>query len=102
MNSQEVEKRFLKAYERASKTSQKFPPDIMLKFYAYYKQATEEEGIYKPSRQDDVRNAFKLNALFQVKGMTILQAKEEYIRLVESYIQDEQGEPEMGDKSLSS
>ena len=91
MNSEviDIEQRFLQAYEKASKTSKKFPPDIMLKFYAYYKQATEDEGIYKPSRPDDVRNAFKLNALFQVKGMSSLQAKEEYIRMVEKYITEE-------------
>lgn len=89
MNSKEIERRFLEAYEKASRTSLKFPPDIMLKFYAYYKQATEEEGIYKPAREDDVRNAFKLNALLQVKGMSSIQAKEEYINMVEKFIVDE-------------
>ena len=102
MDSEATERRFLQAYEKASRTSQKFPPDVMLKFYAFFKQATEEEGIYMPSREDDIRNAFKLNALFQVKGMSSLQAKEEYIRMVETYIKDEQEEPEVGDESLFS
>lgn len=86
MTPEEIDRQFLEAYERASKTQQKFPPDIMLEFYAYYKQATEEEGIYKPSGEDDVRNAFKLNALLQVKGMSRQEAKQKYIELVNQHI----------------
>lgn len=87
MNSEDIEKAFQKAYQKAGKTNQKFPPDIMLMFYAYYKQATELEGIYTPSgEQEDVRNAFKLNALLQVKGMSATEAKKAYIEMVEKYI----------------
>ena len=86
MTSEEIDKEFLAAYKKASKTDQKFPPDIMLQFYAYYKQATEQEGIYTPSGQDDVRNAFKLNALLQIKGMSTQEAKQKYIELVNKYI----------------
>ncbi|HET7360622.1 MAG TPA: acyl-CoA-binding protein [Salinimicrobium sp.] len=77
---------FEKAYERASNTSKRFPPDIMLLFYAYYKQATEQGGIYNLSDETDVRSAFKLNALLQVKGLSVVQAKKKYIELVERYI----------------
>ncbi|MEG9327991.1 Acyl-CoA-binding protein [Salinimicrobium catena] len=86
MTSEEIDKEFQEAYKRASRTDQKFPPDIMLQFYAYYKQATEQEGIYTPSGEDDVRNAFKLNALLQIKGMSIKEAKKNYIDLVNRYI----------------
>lgn len=86
MTSEEIDKQFLAAYERASTTNKKFPPDIMLKLYAYYKHATESEGIYKPSGDDDVRNAFKLNALLQIKGISTTEAKEKYIELVNKYI----------------
>ena len=86
MTSEEIDKQFLEAYDKASKTSQKFPPDIMLQFYAYYKQATETEGIHTPSGEDDVRNAFKLNALLQIKGMSTNEAKKKYIELVNQYI----------------
>lgn len=79
---------FHRAYEKASKTSQKFPPDIMLQFYAYYKQATETGGIYTPSGEQDVRSAFKLNALLQVKGLSVTEAKLKYIELVRKYITD--------------
>ncbi len=37
----------------------------MLQLYAYYKQATEHEGIYIPSGDSDIKNAFKLNALYR-------------------------------------
>ncbi len=86
MTPEEVDIQFRKAYKKASTTTKKFPPDIMLKFYAYYKQATETEGIYKPKDRDEVRSAFKLNALLQVKGISSLEAKKKYIELVEEYI----------------
>lgn len=86
MTPEEIDKQFLEAYEKASRTTQKFPPDIMLQFYAYYKHATENEGIYTPSGEDEVRNAFKLNALLQIKGISTLEAKKNYIELVNKYI----------------
>ncbi|MGB7842298.1 MAG: acyl-CoA-binding protein [Salinimicrobium sp.] len=90
MTPEEIDKKFRDAYDMASTTTKKFPADIMLQFYAYYKQATETEDIYKPSNDnDDVRNAFKLNALLQVKGLSALEAKKEYIKLVNKYIVEE-------------
>lgn len=77
---------FEKAYKKANTTSMRFPPDVMLQFYAYYKQATENSGIYTPSGDMDVRNAFKLNALLQVKGLSRDEAKQKYIDLVNEYI----------------
>lgn len=89
MTSEEIEKQFLAAYKKASTTNQKFPPDIMLKLYAYYKHATENDGnYYIPSGDDDVRNAFKLNALLQIKGISTKEAKKKYIELVNTYITD--------------
>lgn len=77
---------FQEAYRKASMTSKRFPPDIMLKFYAYYKQATENAGFYSPSGERDIKNAFKLNALLQIKGLSSTEAKRKYIELVEKYI----------------
>ena len=81
-----IDTAFQQAYEKASKTTQKFPPDVMLRFYAYYKQATEFSGIDTPSEDTDIRNAFKLNALLQVKGISSDEAKKNYIELVNMYI----------------
>ncbi|MCC8360731.1 acyl-CoA-binding protein [Salinimicrobium sediminilitoris] len=88
MTPEEVDKEFLRAYEKASKTSLKFPPDIMLQLYAFYKQATEHTRVYIPSGDSDVKNAFKLNALLQVRNMTPQEAKEAYIKLVDENIVD--------------
>ncbi len=90
MTNEELHTNFLKAFEKASNTKIQLPPDIMLHFYAYYKQAThtEEIGFYIPSGSSELRNAFKLNALFQVKNLTPDEAKLKYIELVNTYITD--------------
>ncbi|WP_300436742.1 acyl-CoA-binding protein [Christiangramia sp.] len=83
----EENSRFLKAYEMASKTDQQFPPDVMLHFYALYKRATEKNGFYiPPTNHGDLRSAFKINALVQVKDISKKEAEEKYIELVEQYI----------------
>jgi len=85
---EKIDSAFREAYRKASRTTQKFPPDILLLFYAYYKQATETSGIYTPSKDLDVRSAFKLNALLQVKGLSVLEAKQKYIELVNKHVID--------------
>ena len=71
----------------ASNTSQQFPPDLMLHFYAYYKKATEKNGFYiPPSENGDLRSAFKINALIQVKDLSKEEAQQKYIDLVEEHI----------------
>lgn len=79
--------KFLKAYDMASSTSKQFPPDVLLHFYALYKRATEKNGFYiPPTDQGDLRNAFKINALVQVKDLSKKEAQKRYIDLVEEHI----------------
>lgn len=78
--------KFTKAYEMACKSDIKLPPDIMLYFYAYYKKATHQDGMYSPKNQDDLRNGFKANALLQVDNLSKNEAREKYIEIVEKYI----------------
>ena len=78
--------KFNEAYELASNTSEKLPQDIMLLFYAYYKQATKGNNYKQPSGNEDLRNAFKLNAWFQLSHLTEDEAKIEYINLVNKYL----------------
>lgn len=79
--------KFLKAYEMASNTNQQFPPDVLLHFYALYKRATEKNGFYiPPTNQGDLRSAFKINALVQVKDLSKEEAQRRYIELVEHHI----------------
>jgi len=81
----DLDKKFNKAFEVASAMSKKLPPDIMLKFYAYYKRATSKNSIYLPSGDDEIRNAFKMNAYFQLADITPNEAKQEHIELVEEF-----------------
>ena len=78
-----VDEKFRKAYEISSAMKEKLPPDLMLKLYAYYKQATKGTRYTKPSGDDEIRNAFKLNAWFQVNSLSEEEAKKHYIQLVE-------------------
>ncbi|UJH91116.1 acyl-CoA-binding protein [Antarcticibacterium sp. 1MA-6-2] len=80
------DQKFSRAYEMASSTDLKFPPDIMLHFYAYYKRATEKDGFYTPRKDEDIRNGFKANALLQVKDLSKDEAREKYVEMVEKYI----------------
>ena len=81
----DLDRRFKKAFEIASAMTKKLPPDIMLQFYSYYKHATTKDSMVIPSGNDMVRNAFKLNAYFQIANISEDDAKREYIRLVEKY-----------------
>ncbi|MDT0675789.1 acyl-CoA-binding protein [Autumnicola musiva] len=84
---EDINSKFQKAFKLANQTEQKFPPDVLLHFYAYYKRATEKNGYYIPPTSDgDLRSAFKVNALVQVKDLTKEEAQIKYIELVEEHI----------------
>jgi|UniRef100_UPI0040481DAE diazepam-binding inhibitor (GABA receptor modulator, acyl-CoA-binding protein) len=73
---------FKEAYIKASRISQEdLAPDVMLKLYAYYKQATLGDNPFK-NNETDLRSGFKLNAWIQLRGMSASEAKSEYIELV--------------------
>ncbi|CAM1335129.1 acyl-CoA-binding protein [Tenacibaculum aestuariivivum] len=76
---------FEKAFEIASNFKGDLPPDTMLRFYAYYKQAVKGDK-FTFNANNDLRNAFKFNAWIQLKGMDENEAKQEYINLVNSII----------------
>jgi len=81
-----LDQKFVKAYEIACNTKLKFPPDIMLHFYAYYKRATQKNGFHVPRDDEDIRNGFKANAMLQVEDLTAIEAKSKYIEMVEKFI----------------
>lgn len=87
IKEKDIDVEFREAYEKANSTTKKFPVDVMLLFYAYYKQATEQAGIYSsPDGESDLISAFKLNALLQVQGLSATEAKIKYIELVNKEI----------------
>jgi acyl-CoA-binding protein len=75
-----LDKEFRFAFDKISKLRKALAPDVMLKFYAYYKQATFGNNFSYSSGQD-VRSAFKFNAWMQLNGMTAEDAKRAYIKL---------------------
>jgi len=82
---EDLDKKFNKAFELASAMKEKLPADIMLRFYSYYKHATTNDSMVIPSGNDRVRNAFKLNAYFQIANISADEAKIKYIKLAEKY-----------------
>ena len=75
--------RFKKAVDLAATMVQaEIPQDIQLRLYAFYKHATSQS----PSMSynvNDLRNAFKTNAWMQIVHISLDDAKEEYIALIE-------------------
>ena len=82
-NNRNLDEEFKIAFDKISMLKQAVAPDVMLKFYAYYKQANfGNKSAFKSG--SDVRSAFKFNAWVQLKGMSSEQAKKEYIKLANS------------------
>ncbi|NQY06991.1 MAG: acyl-CoA-binding protein [Flavobacteriaceae bacterium] len=86
MSNEELHKRFVKAFEVANQMDIDIPIDLRLQYYAYYKQATDDDGTYKPNDPIEIRNAFKMNAILQVKNLSQDEAKLKYIELVNQTI----------------
>lgn len=82
---EDLDRKFNKAFELTSAMTEKLAPDIMLQFYSYYKHATSNDSMVIPSGDDRVRNAFKLNAYFQIANISTDEAKIKYIKLAEKY-----------------
>lgn len=83
-----IDELFKKAYLKASNTPIELPPDVMLKLYALYKRATD--GNTEKSGLKDTEklvHAFKMNARMQIKHLSKNEAKEKYIKIVNTYIE---------------
>ena len=81
----ELNTKFDKAFQSISMLEESLAPDVMLKFYAYYKQATTGD-TFSTSGESDVRNAFKFNAWAQLNGMSQEEAKRKYISLAKEIL----------------
>lgn len=79
-----TDKLFKDAYHKASTTNVPLAPDVMLRLYAYYKQATLDYSHNFIHREMDLVRAFKFNAWKQVAHLTQEEAKILYIDLVNS------------------
>lgn len=86
MDTTSLHNRFLEAV-RIANDMNPLPQDVMLEFYAYYKQATTDNSnfSFNAYNQQDLRTAFKFNAWTQVKHLSADEAKLAYIELVEKH-----------------
>ena len=75
MSSEELDKEFEHAVDCVNAHKDPFPADTLLKLYAYYKRANHDSQ--RPSGSKPLISAFKTNALFQTRNMTIDEAKQE-------------------------
>ena len=83
MNEKDLETRFQEAVAIASQMTQaSLPQDVQLRLYAFYKQATYGTLSYNHSESYDLRNAFKTNAWIQISHLSIDEAKEQYIEII--------------------
>lgn len=80
--------KFTEALKIANETDIKLPPDIMLHFYAHFKQATKGNKYQINSDEDEepLRNAFKQHAWYQLNHLSEKDAKKGYIKLVNKYL----------------
>lgn len=83
MDSDALDIEFRNAVKRINDHTEPFPADILLKLYAYYKKATNDDS--RPKSREPLINAFKTNALFQTEDITENEAKQVYIDLVNNY-----------------
>lgn len=91
-SEEKLDQLFELAYKKVSKTQQKFPQDVLLYFYAYYKHARNESDLkvtQNPINGEELVSAFKANAMFQVKKFSERESKIKYIKLAKLYLGDE-------------
>lgn len=83
METSKLDIAFQNAVNSINSHLEPFPADVLLKLYAYYKRATNNQS--SPSSSNPLINAFKTNALFQIQGLTVDEAKQRYIDTVDQY-----------------
>tara|TARA_R110002072_G_scaffold148769_7_gene296410 strand:- start:13988 stop:14257 length:270 start_codon:yes stop_codon:yes gene_type:complete len=83
--STNLDAKFTKAFNQISELEETLAPDIMLKLYAFYKQAVAGD-TFSYDGEIDVRDAFKFNAWTQLNGMSQEDAKKQYIKLAKSIL----------------
>ena len=91
-NDDKLDEVFDLAYSKVSETSVQFPPDVLLYFYAYYKHAKNEFDLkvsQNPINGEELVNAFKANAMFQIKKLSKRESKIQYILLAKKQLKDE-------------
>ncbi|OYQ42774.1 acyl-CoA-binding protein [Flavobacterium aurantiibacter] len=90
MSDLSLEERFQQAFQKASEMRQAdLPPDVQLRLYSFYKQATFGNIDRSMQTDYDLRNAFKTNAWMQIRSMSVEDAMKNYIQVVEDILKSE-------------
>ncbi len=85
MTKKDLDTRFNEAVAIAVEMSQSsLPQDVQLRLYAFYKQATIGNLDLKQSSSFHIRDAFKTNAWMQISHISVDEAKESYIEIINS------------------
>lgn len=85
MSEKDLDTLFEEAFENANLIPQEsVPQNLQLVLYGLYKQATSNNSakLLMYQNPQDLRNAFKLNAWMQVKHLSIDEAKQQYIDII--------------------
>ncbi len=88
MKSKNVKTRtdFQNAVDFVNNYTKSIPADILLKLYAFYKIANQNND--HPGSKTPLINAFKANALIQAKNIGKEKAMKEYVKLVNTEFRD--------------
>jgi acyl-CoA-binding protein len=87
MKPTDLDTRFDEAVAIAAQMSQSsLPQDVQLRLYAFYKQATQGNLELNQTTSYHLRDAFKTNAWMQIKHISIEEAKEAYITIIQSLV----------------
>ena len=89
MTEKDLDIRFEEAVEIASKMTQaSLPQDVQLRLYALYKHSTKLTIDLKQNPSFHLRDAFKTNAWMQISHLSINDAKEQYIEMIQSLLKN--------------
>lgn len=80
-----LDKEFKVAFDKISKIKETLAPDILLKFYAFNKQANYGNN-FRFQNSENLISGFKFNAWMQLKDMKPDKAKKEYIKLANTIL----------------
>lgn len=82
--NKELEREFEAAVDYINAYTDPFPADLLLKLYAYYKIARQNND--HPGSRSELINAFKANALIQAQKVKPKEAMQSYIDLVNNVV----------------
>lgn len=95
MSEKDLDTLFDEAFENANLVpKESVPQNVQLVLYGLYKHATSGRinpffnSFEQNDTGEDLRSAFKLNALMQVKHLSVDEAKQKYIDIINQLLKE--------------